>query len=338
MAKAPGKTRSMTDRLMAEFRKKREVAGLVLHDGEMLHEDTLHVHFTSLEAAQAIAREGFRLGVPSMEDIGLTKDHIAEEPGFNFAFVADDFPDLWSEEYSREFMVGGSADEEDRIGIVMFRAKAVYTYHWDDLWQSIMWGPEVRLDRVVAFSAVEDEDSLRLVLRDLKTGGKKFEGGLSTALAWADRTIPMTHAKAVSRLPWPDLRERFNSDNARKGVNPYLPLRDHLETVVERSGLDHALRDAGISGDRIWEDVIPGFKTIRWAASGLDGMEVGLDIEMNRAGVSLSIRPLGMGNRHSDAFVVDLPEDFDPAGIADVIGRLRERHEALLGETSSMSI
>jgi len=336
MAKATGKVRGMTERLMAEFRKRGEVAGLVLHDESLLDEDTLHVHFTSLKAAEAIAREGFRLGVPSMEDIGLTKDHIAEEPGFNFAFVADDFPELWSEEYSREFMVGGAADDEDRIGIVMFRAKAVYTYHWDDLWQSIMWGPEVRLDRIAGFSAVEDGGPL--VLRDLKTGGRKFEGGLAEALDWAERTVPMSNVRAVSRLPWADLRERFNGDNARRGINPYLPLRGQLESVIERSGIEQILSDAGLIGDRIHEEILPGLKPIRWAAAGLPDMEIGIDLETARVGVSLSVRPLGIGNGHRDAFVIDLPEDFDPTGIEIAVEAIRERRDVLSAEPVGMGM
>lgn len=301
------------------FERNGEVSDLVLHDESMLNEDALLVHFTSLDAAHSILREGFTKGVPDVLDIGLTSSHQATGAGFNFAFVANDYPDRWSDGFSLDFVSNLVRDDDDRFAVVMFRAAAVHTYHWDDMCQAIFWGPEVVTDRLLVFEASDEVDGT-MHLRAIDGG---FEGSMKSALRHADIKIGRRHVEVVSQLPWGDLASLFNADNLRAGLNPYLPLRGSLDELNARVGIEAVLGASGTIAERL--PATDGSSELRWEAAQLDGMEVALTVEYGRSGVSIALRPLGKGSDHPLAQVFDLPLDMNRSRLEDVLHRLAMR-------------
>lgn len=322
----PKRGRSMTQTLASLFRKQKDVAGLVLHDEGYLDSDTILVHFTSPAAAEAIVREGFKFGVTDIEDLGMTKGVATSEPGFNYAFVGTDYPDLWSDTYSTDFMVGETG-EDDRYGVVIFRSEAVHNYHWDDMWQAIFWGPDVKLDRMMAFTAVKDQNG-NMTLTSLDG---RYQGNMGKAISLADRALPRSKVLNESKLPWPDFQGKFyNPDNLKRKINPYLPLASHrpksgptaLEAIAKRTNILALLAETGVDvGDRLEQS----FGALRWELRSKPGFDVALEVIVDRVGVSLTICPTGRGSGHPDAVIADLPENMDPEKVREAISTLVEK-------------
>lgn len=99
--------------------------------------DDLLVHFTA--AQDAIAKEGFKIGMNDVDRLGFTKGRPTSGAGWNFAFRADAFPDFWSEEFGPSFSTAG--DGAAPPGMVMFRAGGVECVHWDDFHHPISRRP-----------------------------------------------------------------------------------------------------------------------------------------------------------------------------------------------------
>jgi predicted nucleotidyltransferase len=122
--------------------------------GALLPATTWLAHFT--DHADAIMREGFKLGVPDVNKIALTRINHAfggvdrvtyDEPGFNFAYLTNSTPKL-----DDRWIPDGYGKQ-----VLLFQSSGMLVHHNGDReTQVVFWGPAANLSRAHVIHRAEN--------------------------------------------------------------------------------------------------------------------------------------------------------------------------------------
>lgn len=101
------------------------------------HSSEWLIHFTTLEAAESIAQQGFQQGSPMNAVLGHTSGKAHASAGVNFAF-------LLSDDYSIMSLAGFDFGLQVQAAVI-FQADAVRMMHSiDRFYQAAFWGPDAK--------------------------------------------------------------------------------------------------------------------------------------------------------------------------------------------------